>query len=351
MFLIGCTVLAALAISLFVLGARARTSANKIQEKYDFDELEARIAERNAANEAVKLAVLAAENAKSRYDDACAKAEKEYGCGARSLDALLSEYKEKLRSAEGLKAEYDKHASVLAQMKEQLMPYSEEELRESIDSSVDVCDINADNLHAMRREAQFAAKMAQSLEKHIAELEKSLAGLYPTLEEPTKVADKLSALTSERKVLRKRHAAYKLAAAKLAEASDSLRESISPRLAADSALLMSHITGGKYKALGVGATLELCAETESGTKSVDVLSAGTQDVAYLCLRLALISLLYRKELPPVIYDEALCRQDDVRLGAMMKLIHVQEAQSIIFTSNSREADAMRKIGTFNLVQM
>lgn len=339
-------VLFVLGALLVILGMRSRKIARTIEEKYDFCELEARLAARNSAIEAAKLAEHTAVAASRRYEEAYAAAKDEYGCDFDGLVAALDEQKEKLKSIDKLKVEYDKYATLQREMKVQLLSYDEVQVRSSVDESIDVSGIDADKLPEMKREADFAVKMAASLEKHTVELEKILAGLYPTVEEPTVAADRLSALKAEREKLTKRYTAYKLALEKMSEASDSLRESISPRLANDTARLLSHITGGKYKEVGVGTELELCVETENGTKSIGALSAGTQDAAYLCLRLALITLLYRKTMPPVIYDEAFARQDDTRLLGMMKIASLS-AQSIVFTSNNREANAMRTLGGFN----
>lgn len=349
--LISGVVFMALALTLFILGSRSRAVAKDIDAKYDFAELEKRLDARTRAVDAAKLAALASETAQRRYEDACNEARREYGCEPDGLAAILEKQQEKLKSIEKLKIEYDKYDSVLCEIKKQLEPYDESEILASIDEDADVSAIDAEKLPEMRREAEFSGKMAASLEKHITELEKTLAGLYPTTEEPTSVADRLSAIKAERETLTKRHAAYKLAVEKLSEASDSLRESISPRLARDTALLMAHLTGGKYKTFGVGTELSLCAETENGTKDITALSAGTQDAAYLCLRMALISLLYRKTTPPVIYDEAFSRQDDARLLNMMKIVNLKDSQSIIFTSNTREATAMQSVGAFRLIRM
>ena len=251
----------------------------------------------------------------------------------------------------GLRADYDKNKSLLCQMDEQLESYSEDELRANLRSDIDTGDVDAANLSAMRREAEFASKMAASIEKHCAELEKKLAGLYPTAADPKLLADKLFALKSERGVLMKRHDAYKLAAEKLGEASESLRKSVAPRLAAGAARNMEIITDGKYKSLGVGADLSMSAETEAGQRTIDVLSAGTKDAAYLSLRLALISLLYIKTEPPMIYDESFTRQDDTRLSKLLLLISKQPAQSIVFTACGREAETMNGIGKFRHIKI
>ncbi len=349
--IIGGAAVLAVAVVLFVLGVRAGAKAKAIADKYDFDALEDRLAERNEALEAAKLASLANTAASRSYEEAYAEARRAYGCDYDGLVAMLDEQKQQIKYIEQLKSQYDKHESVFAEIQSQLAPYDEASNAEIIDDSVDVSDVDADKLPELNREVEFSRKMAESLEKHIVELEKTLAGLYPTVEEPTAVADKLSALKAERETLAKRYAAYKLALEKMSAASDSLRESISPRLAKDTALLMGHVTGGKYTQLGVGTQLELCVETDGGTKDIEALSAGTQDAAYLCLRMALISLLYRKTTPPVIYDEAFSRQDDSRLMNMLRITSLQDAQSIVFTSNSREADAMRALGEFNHIKM
>ena len=350
-FVIVGAALGALALTLFILGARSRRRADSIEAEYDLDALDAAVAKRESAFESARLAVAAAEAASRRYDEECEVVRRKYGCEASELESKLAEQKQKLREIDTLKAEYDKYAALLSQVREQLKSYSEEELREKLDGKVDTSKIDAESLPEMRREAEFSAKMAASLSGHCTTLEKELAGMYPTCENPTELADKLTALKTERESLRKKHAAYKLAAEKLVEASEHLRESVAPRLASDAAGLMDHITGGKYRELGVGADLEMSAQTESGLKSLDVLSAGTQDAAYLCLRMALISLLYRKSLPPMVYDEAFARQDDNRLANLLKLVSLQEMQSIIFTSNDRESMLMRRIGEHNLIQL
>ena len=189
------------------------------------------------------------------------------------------------------------------------------------------------------------------LKKHCVELEKELAGLYPVADDPKLIADKLSSMKAMRSELEKKHAAYKLANEKMIEAGEMLRQSVAPRLAADAARNMAAITGGKYSNLGVSADLTMSAETESGQRALGVLSAGTQDAAYLSLRMSLISLLYRKTEPPMIYDESFVRQDDERLKRLLRLITVSESQSLVFTSSGREAVLMKELGEFKHISL
>ena len=73
------------------------------------------------------------------------------------------------------------------------------------------------------------------------------------------------------------------------------------------------------------------------------MSAGTQDIAYLSLRLALINLLFRKESPPLIFDESFTRLDDGRLRNVLRLLEKAAAngtQIIILTAQPREYIAL-----------
>lgn len=344
-------VMTAIAATLFVLGIKAGKDGTRVTESYDFDELDREIKEHGIALENERFTALAAEDAKRRLDELCAEISDTCGCEPDGLGEKIDGILAKMQVSDGIEAEYDKHSSLLAQMTAQLGQYNEDELRAREDSSVDITDIDIENLSAMRREAEFSQKMVSSLEKHCNELEKELAALTPSADDPTAVTDRLNELKNERSGLKKKHDAYKLAHEMLTRASEELRESVSPRLAEEAAGYMARITDGKYTVLGVGGDLTMSAETVSGSKPIGALSAGTQDSAYLSLRLALISLLYRKSKPPVIYDESFVKQDDTRLVNHLRLVYEQNGQSFIFTSNGREAAAMSAVGDFNRIQL
>lgn len=348
---IGGGAMAMLASVMFVVAAVTRKRADDIELNYNFDELDAALIARIQAAESDRFTAVAISGAQSRYDDVCEEIRRLYGCEPEELDEKIRAISEKHGSANSLKAEYDKQNSLLDQINTQLAPYSESEVRERAVSLGSVSKAEAENLPALRREAEFTEKQARSLEKRQAELERDLAGLYPSSEDPAALSDKLSAVKSEYAELKKRHAAYKLAYDKLSEAGEELRKSVAPRLAADAAQLLAHTTDGKYRGLGVGADLAMTADTEAGQKPLSALSAGTQDAAYLCLRLALISLLYRKSLPPIVFDESFVRQDDTRLMSFLKLIRMHRQQSIIFTSNSREISVVNGLGGCRIIEL
>lgn len=352
--LIGGGLLLAISVTLFVMSSRSRRRAEELEDEFDIESLEARLERRRGAEESARLTELARADTENRLAEALREAARECSldeaADEETIRARLDELSEKHRAAGGVKAEYDKYSTLLDGMREQLGGYDESELREKIDDSIDISDIDAENLTAIRRETGFASKSAASLNQHAAELEKRLAALYPTAENPTKLSDRLNALKAERDELSKKHAAYKLAYDKLTEASTNLRESVAPRLASDAAKLMSGVTDGKYSELGVGGTLELSCVTESGTRDIGYLSAGTQDAAYLSLRLALCGMVYRKCTPVMVCDESFSRLDDERLTRLLRMLCSMD-QTLVLTSNSRDAGLMRSVGQFNSIKL
>ncbi len=234
--------------------------------------------------------------------------------------------------------EREKLEEMMKMLKTQLKAYDEEKIRASSSALTNISDIDASNIAAKRHEFEFCSKAAEALEIRIHELEKTLASLYPQSENPARIAEKIELTKSYIAECRKKHAAYLLAGEKIAEAGESMRDSISPKLAQFTSKIMSELTNGKYSEIGINSDLKVTVRTENGMKELEYLSAGTQDIVYISLRLALISTLFRKTSPTVVFDESFARLDDKRLSQMLKLLNITSKgmQCILLTSGSRE---------------
>ena len=139
--------------------------------------------------------------------------------------------------------------------------------------------------------------------------------------------------------LREKHKAYFVALKAIECASDHLRAGISPRLGEYSTELMSIMTDKKYRDFDVSSGLKVTYLSESGEqRSVDFLSGGTRDLAYISVRMALIDMLYTEK-PPIVLDESFANQDNQRARSMMRAcahLALEGYQSFIFTSRQRE---------------
>ncbi len=171
-------------------------------------------------------------------------------------------------------------------------------------------------------------------------IENELSMLKIRAIDPAELYSKMQANDMRIEELKTQHKAYFVALKAIEEASDNLRLEISPRLGEYSTALMEIMTDKKYTSFDVSDGLKLSFENEDGTeKSVDFLSGGTRDLAYIAVRMALIDMLYTEK-PPIAFDESFAHQDNLRATSMMKAIkELAESghQSFIFTCRQREA--------------
>ncbi len=164
---------------------------------------------------------------------------------------------------------------------------------------------------------------------------------------------------------RKQYAALNLAIDAMRGASRALHKSIAPRLIENAGKLMALLSDHRYSALMLDDTMHLRAAQNSTdgiteTLPIDILSAGTQDLAYLSLRMALLHMLYNRELPPLLFDEAFATLDDRRLSRMIALLHrastseqaeTNTSQAIVFTCHKRERRAAQAISPCHVLKL
>lgn len=186
-------------------------------------------------------------------------------------------------------------------------------------------------------------------------LEAEMAAMKELVEVPAELSEQLSCAREELDRLTERHRALETALAALSGADIRLRAELSPRLAHYARELMSVMTGGKYDAMTVTDALELQVNSEGEERSVDILSGGTREIAYITLRLALVRLLYR-ETPPLCFDESFAHQDNDRCYSMLKvfmtLAERNGMQTFLLTCRSREYTVAKEIGgECRLIQM
>ena len=217
------------------------------------------------------------------------------------------------------KSEIDVRAQVSPLMRKALMGFNHDEIINGI----------ADAKARVAEEDRLAFDVENELM-----LLKSRAG------DPSEYYSRINAIADRREDMQEKHKAYFMALRAINNATDNLRAEISPRLGEYATGLMEIMTDKKYKGFDISDGLEVTFTDESGeAKSVDFLSGGTRDMAYIAVRAALIDMLYGEK-PPICFDESFAHQDNVRARAMMKAVgHLAKegCQSFIFTCRGREA--------------
>ena len=232
------------------------------------------------------------------------------------------------------KSEIDVRAQVSPLMRKALMGFNHDEIINGI----------ADAKARVAEEDRLAFDVENELM-----LLKSRAG------DPSEYYSRINAIADRREDMQEKHKAYFIALRAINNATDNLRAEISPRLGEYATGLMEIMTDKKYKGFDISDGLEVTFTDESGEpKSIDFLSGGTRDMAYVAVRAALIDMLYGEK-PPICFDESFAHQDNVRARAMMKAVGQlakEGCQSFIFTCRGREAalagEVVRGAGIYRL---
>lgn len=193
-------------------------------------------------------------------------------------------------------------------------------------------------------EYRFATQTSEKLYEKLNGIKSEIAVLRASGSDP---ADTESKLAWTRARYAERNGEYKallLAMQEIEAASDEMRSSISPRIASVAGNYFAAATDGKYSSIELDTSLSMSYESDMGVKSAEHLSAGTRETAYLCLRLALVKLIYGAANVPLFLDDAFAHTDDKRLTALLRLLAESGNQVIIASCTEREAAALAAIG-------
>ena len=259
------------------------------------------------------------------------------------------------------KAELAKQEAVRAEQQarideldESLAAYPREYLRAACLADYDENEMAQFNLPAKKREHEFLTGAIKSQTEKLHQIEVELSALRAVNAKPTELAEEKASLDEEIERLSAKWSAYMLAIESLEEAGGKLREGISPKIAKSAGRMMRAMTDGKYAEIGVDLDFGLSFSDGEEMHDAMYLSAGTGDLAYLCLRMALIELLYKKAVPPFIFDESFARMDDDRLHRVLTLVSKYASrgyQTFLFTCHGREKNMMSGIGAHSLLSI
>ena len=305
-------------------------------------------AQRDSMLSAIESARLNTEHARERYENA-----------KRSLTALILKWGEEppvselgdfLDNLEGrVKAFLDRKSELFEEKTN--IEITVREIRRTLADKSEI-DVRA-QVQPLKRKALAginhdeivngiaAARASIAEEDRLAfEVENELSLLKGRAGDPAEYCAKIEAIASRRETLQEKHKAYFVALCAIRGASDNLRAEISPRLGEYATRMMEIMTDKKYTEFEVSDGLKVTFTAPDGEKkSVDFLSGGTRELAYVAVRAALIDMLYTEK-PPVCFDESFAHQDNVRARSMMRAIKQlsdEGCQSFIFTCRGREA--------------
>lgn len=171
-----------------------------------------------------------------------------------------------------------------------------------------------------------------------------LTGAALAIGDPMALGSEHAQLLEQRDALERQYAALALAIETLGRADAELQSRFSPQLAQKAADYMDYLTGGRYDELVLARDLSAKARSADDPTPHDTayLSAGTADLLYLSVRLALCELTCPTDDPcPLVLDDTLVNFDDARAKRAMALFReiAQHRQVILFTCHERDCPA------------
>ena len=180
-------------------------------------------------------------------------------------------------------------------------------------------------LHTARQEASaLAAKIS------------GLNGRLSAMGDPMVVASSLRDKQTQYQMIQSEYDAITLAQELLREADQEIQSRFSPALSGLAAKYMNEMTGGRYEDVLVGQDFSARTRVQGDTvaRDAEFLSAGTADLMYLAVRLAVCELALPDGEPcPLILDDALVNLDETREAQAMNLLKriALKRQVILFT--------------------
>ena len=245
---------------------------------------------------------------------------------AADLDAVLEER----RALEDAVAE--------AEQTEQKSRERYEETRQRVsrmeESAISELDFAGGSTEAARLSRALTAARAQAerLSAEIAERN----GRLSAMGDPLVLASTLSCLRDEYDRIQDEYDAITMAEEAMREADAELQSRFSPELGRLAAQYMSEVTGGRYEDVLINRDFSARTRTKDDAvaRESEYLSAGTLDLMYLAVRLAVCELALPEGEPcPLIIDDALVNLDEKRFQQAMELLKkiARDRQILFFT--------------------
>ena len=216
---------------------------------------------------------------------------------------------------------------------------AQQDLQELQDEALAALDFSSGDSEAAQLGRQLAAARedAERLSAQIA----ALNGRYSVLGDPLVLSSELKRLEDSKTAIQSEYDAIRLAVETLRQADAELQSRFSPALGKVAAEYMSFVTGGRYADVLIGRDFSARIRTEgdSVARESEYLSAGTLDLMYLAVRLAVCELAMPAGEPcPLVIDDALVNLDETRLEQAMLLLReiAKKRQVILFTCRKTE---------------
>ena len=262
--------------------------------------------------------------------------------------ALLNTDEQIIRAEEKITQSFDDEAAIQRKIHEITSKIAELDREIGIYSAYSDIDTACNPTFASLSDAELDSRLHSIIERkrEISEEMQALTVQITALENRLRSEKEIESEISEKKeILKTREEQFKivlLAQDALDKASSNIRSAVTPNIIKLCDAMFNEITHGKYDHIGLDTTLSLNGASGEEEKAINELSYGTNEAMYLAFRISLCTVLCQKEMPPIMLDETFAHIDDGRSLAIIKMLSDLNAQTILFTCSSREAQIAAK---------
>ena len=235
----------------------------------------------------------------------------------------------------------------------ELSEYNEKSIRARVPSEL-IEAYSPEELEKSEYNKRFLSQSLRVLSDKCREAERELLLLENETENPARISAELEAVRAELARQKLLFDAIIAASDAIEAASANIRSTVTPVIKKYAGEFLSILTDNKYSDVGIDDEYNMSIRQDGVPRSVDLHSGGTKDAAYISLRLALLSIIYKEQLPPLAIDDALAQLDDVRARNALKILSAycdRGAQCLIFTCHTREQKLLKDIASANIIQM
>ena len=273
--------------------------------------------------------------------------------------ALLTELKKALDGIEddeeNLK-EIEKKAEIQKDIKLRLnylskdlggISYAEaEEKLKSFESGDDLSGVDFDKAEA---EAERMADLLLELNRQKAEYDTELKTSFRNSAQPEIIEREMKELDEKIANCEDFVNSCEMCLEVMSESFASIRRGYGAELNDKTIKNFARLTGGKYKTVTVNKSLQMEVEQSDsfGMFQSSYLSTGTEDQAFLALRLAICEMISDRESYPIFLDDALSNYDDNRLKIALEFLKefAGNSQVVLFTCHGNVAETAKTVGT------
>ena len=308
------------------------------------------------------------ENNKMLADSVCKMRIDDLGKAEHELELLLAKWNggapspteslDRARSVISRLASLDSEITYLERtadaMARELSDYNEKDVRARIPESV-AQKYSARDIEELDKQKRFLSQSLKLLSDKCISSERELIALENRCENPARLSAEIETTVARRSAEQLKHDAIVMAIEALGEASKNIRSTVTPHVRQRAGEYMAAFTADKYASLGIDDGFNMSTRSGERSHSISLLSAGTKDLAYLSLRLALLSVLYKEGFPPLALDDALTQLDDNRVRnalAVLSKYCADGGQCLLFSCHTREREFLdsEKISA-NIIQL